>query len=410
MALGRVEMLLMDTPDRDPACISQGVPPLRILLAFLRLGVTGFGGPAMVAYIGEVVVARNRWVSDESFRDGVALCQSIPGATAMQTAAYAGLRAGGVVGAAAAYVGFGFPAFLLMVVFSAAYEQIQAFPVVVSVFDGLRVIVVAIVANATLSFGRTSLKNRLDMALALFAAVFFGFGVTPIAVIALAALAALLLYRGTDIGCDGKSVTSHTLSAKTGNIRNALITLTTAVAAIMILLFVVDRTLFGLGAIMLKVDLFAFGGGFASVPLMFHEVVEARGWLNNRTFMDGIALGQVTPGPIVITATFVGYQIAGVLGALAGTISIFTPSFLVVLVTVPYFDRLQHSPWFRRGLRGVLASFVGLLAAVAVNFGLTVSWSIPAILIAAAAFVALRFRIDILWVILIGAGVSVLAL
>jgi chromate transporter len=410
MALGRVEMLLMDTPDRDPACISQGVPPLRILLAFLRLGVTGFGGPAMVAYIGEVVVARNRWVSDESFRDGVALCQSIPGATAMQTAAYAGLRAGGVVGAAAAYVGFGFPAFLLMVVFSAAYEQIQAFPVVVSVFDGLRVIVVAIVANATLSFGRISLKNRLDMALALFAAVFFGFGVTPIAVIALAALAALLLYRGTDIGCDGKSVTSHTLSAKTGNIRNALITLTTAVAAIMILLFVVDRTLFGLGAIMLKVDLFAFGGGFASVPLMFHEVVEARGWLNNRTFMDGIALGQVTPGPIVITATFVGYQIGGLVGAIVGTLGIFTPSFIILLALAPHYDRLQWSLLFRRAVRGAVVCFVGLLLATTARFALAVPWDFKSAVIACLAFLALRLRTDIIWVVLAGSVISAIVL
>ena len=121
-------------------------------------------------------------------------------------------------------------------------------------------------------------------------------------------------------------------------------------------------------------------------------------------------LGQVTPGPIVITATFVGYQIAGVLGAVVGTIGIFTPSFLMVLLTVPYFDRLQHSLWFRRALRGVLASFVGLLATVAVNFGLAAAWSIPAVLIAAAALTALRFKIDILWVVLAGAAVATFVL
>ncbi len=171
-------------------------------------------------------------------------------------------------------------------------------------------------------------------------------------------------------------------------------------------LFLLDRRLFALATLMLNVDIFAFGGGFASVPLMLHEVVDVRHWLDAKTFMDGIALGQVTPGPIVITATFVGYQIGGVPGAVVGTVAVFTPSFLMVLVTVPYFDRLQHSLWVRRGLRGVLASFVGLLAAVAVNFGMAVSWSIPASLIAVAAFAALRFKIDILWVVLIGAGLS----
>lgn len=173
-------------------------------------------------------------------------------------------------------------------------------------------------------------------------------------------------------------------------------------------LFVLSRQLFDLSAMMLKIDLFAFGGGFASVPLMLHEVVDVRHWLSAKTFMDGIALGQVTPGPIVITATFVGYQIAGLAGAVVGTVSIFSPSFFMVLATVPYLDRVQHNAAFRKTLRGVLASFVGLLAAVAVHFGMAVSWSIPSIAVAAAAFVALRLKVDILWVVMAGGVVSVL--
>lgn len=90
----------------------------------------------------------------------------------------------------------------------------------------------------------------------------------------------------------------------------------------------------------------------------------SRHWMDSKTFMDGIALGQVTPGPIVITATFVGYEVAGLAGGLAGTVAVFTPSFLMVLITVPYFDQLQRSLLFRRALRGILASFVGLLLAV----------------------------------------------
>ena len=129
-----------------------------------------------------------------------------------------------------------------------------------------------------------------------------------------------------------------------------------------------------------------------------------------KTFMDGIALGQVTPGPIVITATFVGYQVAGVAGAIVGTIAVFTPSFLMVLVTVPYFDRVQHSLLVRRALREVLASFVGLLLAVTVQFAIAASWTVPAILLSAAAFAALWFKIDVLWVVLVGATMSVFLL
>jgi chromate transporter len=180
-------------------------------------------------------------------------------------------------------------------------------------------------------------------------------------------------------------------------------------AAVGVLQFVAPH-LAALALLMIRVDLFAFGGGFASVPLMLHETVDVRQWMDSKTFMDGIALGQVTPGPIVITATFVGYQVAGPAGAVVATAGVFAPSLALVLATVPYLDRLRRSALFRRALRGILASFVGLLAAVAVNFGRAVEWTVPAGLLAAAAFAALRLKVDILWVVLAGAAVAVLVL
>ena len=132
-----------------------GVPALRLLLAFLRLGLTAFGGPAMVAYIRDMAVRKKQWLSEETFQDGTALCQSIPGATAMQTAAYVGLRAGGPLGALAAFVGFGMPAFILMVGLSAAYQAGRDLRPVLAAFHGLHVIVIAIIANAALNFGRS---------------------------------------------------------------------------------------------------------------------------------------------------------------------------------------------------------------------------------------------------------------
>lgn len=133
--------------------------PLILFLAFLRLGLTAFGGPAMVAYIRDLAVKNNRWISEKSFRHGVAVCQSIPGATAMQVAAYVGLRAGGPLGALATYVGFGLPAFLLMVAMAAFYGRVHELATLVSAFKGLQVIVVALVANATLNFGMASIRK-----------------------------------------------------------------------------------------------------------------------------------------------------------------------------------------------------------------------------------------------------------
>ena len=383
------------------------IPAVKLFGAFLRLGITAFGGPAMVAYIQELAVTKKRWLSAQSFADGTALCQSIPGATAMQTAAYTGFRAGGPLGALAAFTGFGLPAFLLMVALSAAYHASRNIQPALSAFHGLNGIVIAIIANAALNFGRSTLKNWRDFILAIGAAIYLVLHGSPIITIIAAASIALILYRGFGF----KSKASHTDAFQAGrrSLRFAAMLLI-LLAIILTALFALNRRLFDLAGLMIRVDLFAFGGGFASVPLMLHEVVDVRHWLDSRTFMDGIALGQVTPGPIVITATFVGFNVAGLLGAVAGTIGIFAPSFLMVLITVPYLDRLQGSLLFRRALQGVLASFVGLLGAVAVNFGTAISWSIPMVLIVVAAFAALRLKIDILWVVLAGAAISIFVL
>ena len=389
-----------DEPGENPS-------PRLLFLAFLRLGLTAFGGPAMVAYIRDLAVNKKQWLSQEGFEDGAALCQSIPGATAMQTAAYVGLRAGRPLGALGAFVGFGLPAFVLMVGLSAAYQAGRDLRPVLAAFHGLHVIVIAVIANAAFNFGRGSIKNWRDVTLAACAAAFLIFHGSPIIAITASAALSLLLYHGVNL--PAKPGRAAGADSARGMLRFAAI-LALFVAAGLAVLYLLDRRLLDLAALMLKVDIFAFGGGFASVPLMLHEVVEVRGWLDSKTFMDGIALGQVTPGPIVITATFVGYQIAGLLGAVVGTVGIFAPSFLMVLVTVPHFDRLQHSLLFRRALRGVLASFVGLLVAVAINFGVAVSWTIPGVILAAGALAALRLKVDILWVVLAGAGISVFIL
>ncbi len=161
---------------------------------------------------------------------------------------------------------------------------------------------------------------------------------------------------------------------------------------------------------MFRIDLFAFGGGFASVPLMFHKVVQVNNWLDSQTFMNGIVLGQITPGPIVITATFVGYLLGGPLGGGIATIGIFLPSFMLVIGISPYFDQFRSSPAFNKVISGVLCSFVGLLLSVTIRFALHVHWDLSHILLAGGALVALILKVDILWVVVIGTIISVIML
>ncbi len=356
----------------------------------------------MVAYIRKLAVEQQRWLDDESFRDGVALCQMIPGATAMQAAAYVGLRARGVRGAAASFIGFGLPAFGLMLVLSALYSQAHTLPVVVAAFRGLQVIVVAIVANAAVSFGRTSLRTWHSILIALVAAALFGLSVNPIFVIAIAALLGLVFHDRQFIPRASVNPVGMRHSAR------PLLLLTAAAASGFVLLFFVQRTLFDLAALMFQIDLFAFGGGFASVPLMFHDIVEVQSWLDGPTFLNGIILGQITPGPIVSTATFVGYQLHGLVGGLIATISVFLPSFLLVIGTAPYFDRLRRSRTFNQAIGGVLCSFVGLLLTVTIRFAGAISWDVLRLLLAGTAFIALLRKVDILWVVLIGAVLSII--
>ena len=394
-------------PEKEPE--THGQPSLvSIFTAFLRLGLTAFGGPAMVPYIRDMAVRRKAWLSEDLFRLGMAVCQSVPGATAMQAAAYVGLRCRGVAGALAAYLGFGLPAFVLIVVLSVLYAHSLDVKPVLAAFEGLKIVVVALIANAAVNFSRKYLTRAADKLLALAAGVILGLEGNPILAILGVCVAGVFIYREYP-GGQGPARAQGQAPVSYRPLRT-LALLCLAVGFALAVLFLLDRFLFELAMVMIKVDLFAFGGAYVSLPIMLHEVTTARAWMTPEVFMDGIALGQVTPGPILMTAGFVGYVVKGLLGALVGAVAAFTPSFLILTAAVPYFDRLQSSFVFKRALRAGLASLVGLMAAIAGRFFLVVDWDVYGACLALAAFTALRLKIDILWVVLGGAALAALFL
>jgi chromate transporter len=376
-----------------------------LFLSFFRLGLTAFGGPAMVAQIRELSTRRHQWLDETDFKNGVALCQSIPGATAMQTAAYVGLRVRGISGAFAAYLGFGLPAFILMFALSALYIRFNDLPRFISLFSGLQVIVIAIIIDAVYSFGRNIATNYKSLIVALLSALAFWEGISPFIVIVGAGIAGMA-FSGVSVSKTSFDSNIRTTPSTAKQVTIIFFSFLLCFAA----LYFLNNKLFTLAAVMLKIDIFAFGGGFASLPLMLHEVVINRGWLDSKTFMDGIALGQVTPGPIVITATFVGYLVYGLSGAVVATIAIFTPSFFMLVIVAPFFDRLKNSVYLLRAIDGVLASFVGLLLYVCFKFATTVPWDIARILLGLAALAALIRKVDILYIVLAGAVISVFIL
>ncbi len=366
----------------------------------------------MVAYIRKMAVDDKQWLDKETFKDGVALCQIIPGATAMQSAAYVGLKTRGVSGAAATFVGFGLPAFLLMSLLALVYQSVIHHPISIFVFSCLQAMIVAIIANATVSFGKATLKEWKSVLITVFAIVLFGLKWNPILIIVLsAALGILLGMRKKTSQPQTAKISSSTdgpacQEKAESNLRD-IAAILLAYAVLLVVLFFWNRRLFVFSTLMFRIDLFAYGGGFASVPLMFHEIVDVRHLLSSQTFLNGIALGQVTPGPIVITATFIGYMLSGIVGGIIGTISIFLPSFLMVIGITPIFDRLRSKKLFDDIIRGVFSSFVGLLFTVTIQFALNVHWGLAQMVIGAGALVALLLKRDILYVVLIGTAVSV---
>jgi len=374
---------------------------VEVFMSFLKLGLTAFGGPAMVTYVKALAVNRKQWLDEETFGHGIALCQTIPGAIAVNVASYAGYRVRGFGGMLAAFAGFTLPAFLLMLVLSVIYVNTRSLPIMNSLFKGLEVIVVGIVAHATVTFGKRTLRNGRDVILALAGSGLLALKLNPFLAIVATACAGIMLFRSS--GAQSVRPLQRSDAAK----RDAL-ALFSLFALCLLALWIVERKLFDLALVMAKIELFAFGGGYTALTLMFHEIIEVRQWLDHQTLIDGIALGQITPGPILITAAFIGYMVGGFAGALVGTLAIFMPGLVLIVIVLPIFDRLRTNPVFISALRGIVSCFVGLLLFVTIKFAFAVHWDWRYLFLLAASMGALFAQVDILYVVLGGAAVSLL--
>lgn len=394
----------------DPASIATGTeafaprgrPSLATLFfSFLALGATAFGGLVMMVYVKDLAV-RKGWLDSETFNDGAVMCQALPGATVMMAVAYVGLKTRGILGAWLSYFAFVFPCSCGMLFLAVLYSKSHTLPQIVSVLSGLQVIVVAIMGTAAFRWSKDVGRSYQGAIISIAAALLLIYGFSPMTVIVLAALAGMVLFG------EVPAETSSTAFAngKQGMLKQAFVLSALAVSATVVLYFT-DRTLFLLAVTMMKVNLFAFGGAAGSIPMMLHEVVTVRHWVDQKTMMDAIALSQVTPGPISASTAFLGYLIAGLLGALVAITGFYTPSFILLIVMTPYFSRLKSSNAFRKASRGVISSFAGLLFFVTFTFFHVVHWDLKRSLLAIAAAIALHKGIHVAWVVLVGAALSI---
>ncbi len=366
--------------------------------SFFWIGLTAFGGLAMTAHIRKHIVDKKKWLDANTFDSGLALCQVIPGAIVMQLAAYIGLKLKGIRGAVVSFIGFGFPAFLIMFILSVLYKHSKNIAGVELVLSGLRVIIIAIVANAAYIFGKKNFQNVNDWIIAVIAAGLFLTKLHPALVLVTAALLGLVF---TKKDCGGPV---ELVKTKTFRFFLKVLLLVAVCAGI---IYVVNKEYFTLAAIMLRIDLFSFGGGLAAMPIMYHELIDLFGWFDEKTFMDGVILGQVTPGSIIIAATFFGYMRFGILGSLLATVCVFSPSFLILMGIIPFFDKLRSYPQFNKVINGILCSFVGLLTIITYRFTIGIHWNPINILFTLVAFILLVLKVDVIWVILGGVLLSI---
>jgi chromate transporter len=378
-----------------------------LFMRVLRLGATAYGGPGMISHIKEMAVNEKGWVKEGEFMRGMALCQLIPGATMVQIVTYIGYRVRGIWGALTAAVAFVLPAFIALLALSAIYFRYQSLWFVEALFKGLGAIVVAIILNACITFGRSVLKDWKVILITVLSFFAFFFKWNFVLIFVLAALAGLLLRPKIP---QAKAAPSGGLPLEVVKEKEYLIVvlLAASICLLLVVSYLVDPKIAALSLNLSKIGALAFGGGFPAIPLIQYEMVDRFQWLSTKEFLDGIALGQVTPGPILITATFIGYKVSNVLGATMATLGVFFPSFFILILLIPYHDRLKGVEKVRMMEQAILGSFIGMICLVLYNFGKASLVDIASILMAAAAFFAIYKKISLSYVLLAGGVLSIL--
>jgi chromate transporter len=372
----------------------------KIARAFLHLGLTAFGGLAMVEPMRKMTVDKRGWLRQADFLDGLALCQLLPGATVVQLATYVGYRLRRVTGALGAAAGFILPAFILMLVLSSLYFKYTDISWVQAISRGMGAVVIALLLQALWRLSQAVRKHWLDASIALLAMGAFWLRVNFLLVFLVAGLLRMAIGFWFITGHDYQHPAATSTKPRLGQ-TSALALLT--LLGIGLVVWTLGRLHPDLGRmaqIFLKIGIVSFGGGYAMIPILQWDVVNAWHWLTLKQFMDGILLGFITPGPIIILATFVGYRVYGLLGAGLATVAIFLPPILLIIFLTPYYQRVKEARWMRPAIQGILAALVGMLALVTLQMSQATLTGIPDVLLTAATAIALIiFEVNLLWIV-----------
>lgn len=374
--------------------VSSGTALAELTALFLRLGVTAFGGPAAhLAMMRGEVVDRRRWLTDAEFLDLVAATNLIPGPNSTEMAIHIGYRRAGVPGLLIAGIAFILPASLLVFVIAWLYVRFGHLPEVAWLMYGIGPVIIAIVLDAIWKLGRSALRTILPALIAVGACALALAGQNEIGLLVGGAVVTVLMRLGLRRKFVGLATLA--LAALAPPVMAAVAAASSASVPV---------TLTRLTLFFLKVGSILFGSGYVLLAFLRADLTERWGWLTDQQLIDAITVGQITPGPVFTTATFIGYLLAGWAGALLATVGIFAPGFVFVWLTHPMLSRLRESRAASALLDGVVAASLGLMAAVTWHLARTAIFDLTTLIVAAASAVAmLALRPNPTWLILAGA-------
>jgi len=349
---------------------------LEIFKVFAKLGILAFGGPAAhVAMMEDEIVTKRKWMSKERFIDMYGFTSLIPGPNSTEMAILMGYHRGGLIGLIIAGVSFILPAVLIVLALAFVYVNYGSLPLVTGLFDGVKPVILAIVIQALYRLSKSVLSSfeKILIFIAVLALSFFGFSEIPLILIGAS------IYFIIKKMPKNKSFVVEPMS--------------------WLLVFLV----------FLKIGSVLYGSGYVLLSFLETEFVLRYGAITSQTLLDAVAVGQFTPGPVFTTATFVGYVIAGFPGAIAATIGIFLPSFLLVGLVFPWFEKLRKNPILSIVLDGVNVASIALMAAVTIKLGLAtlIGWQ-SIIIFLVSAVLLIKTKINSTWLILAGSIIGIL--
>lgn len=329
---------------------------LEVAGAFLKLGALGYGGPAIFGLLQADLQEKRGWLSKERFLEGMALVHALPGAAAVQMCIFAGYQRAGRTGGVLAGLGFMLPAFFIMLTLTMLHSAFGMLPVLRNAFYGLGPVVLGIYIVATWRLGESAIRNRTAVLIAAAAGLSVALSFTGIA-------GTLFL-----AGCVGVAL-KH--SRKTGLFATLIVLLALAGERAFATHFAGlgaagltgagAPSLLDIGAFFLKVGAVSFGGGITMLAFVQDQVVNQLHWITAPEFIEGLTIGQFTPGPIVMLAAFIGYKVAGVAGAAVAAVAIFLPSFLLMLSILPVLERFRSLGWVKAAMGGIAPAVVGTI-------------------------------------------------